>query len=480
MTLAATYDATNARVQLAASALPIMPGLNFYVERQVSGGSWVGVRGGYPIAPAAATFNLDDYEFTPNVLNSYRIRTDAIYDTFSRSSSSAWGSADSGQAYTVSGGVAADYNVAAGIGTIRIQAVGVSRTAILTTVSLADYDQYADIASSAVATGGSIFARLNGRRDATGANRYFAEIEFTTTSGIVLTIKKTVASSQTTLATVTTTLAYTAAVAKRVRFRQVGSLLYAKVWNTTDAEPSTWTITAIDTSVTLAGRVGGEGIVSGANTNTNPTVNYDNFHVLDLATTSPTQSIVGTTTITPTLIGLWLKFPLRPFLNRAVSFCDWDPEVLPARGQVYEVLGRRLPVAVTEIRGSRRFAMTLTTADANEADDVALSLSFGDIALIQSPGDDTFCTLAKRNYPASMYAFIGDVTLQHPLGEKPPWVVGFPCTEVAPPDPAISGSGVTWQGIINAFATWADVQAQFATWLLVLQYISSPDDEIVG
>lgn len=480
MTLAATYDATNARVQLAATALPIMPGLNFFVERQVGGGSWVGVRGGYPIAPAAATFNLDDYEFTPNVVNSYRIRTDAIYDTFSRSSASAWGSADSGQAYTVSGGIAADYNVAAGIGTIRIQAVSAARVAFMNTVSLADYDQYADIASSATATGGSIFGRLNGRRDAGGSNRYFLEIEFQTTGGVILTLKKTVAGVQTTLASVLTTLSYTPGVTKRVRFRQVGSLLYLKAWDTTSVEPSTWTITATDTSVTLAGKVGAEGILAGVNTNVNPVVQFDNFHVLDLATTSPTMSIVGSTTITPTLTDMWLKFPLRPFLNRLVSFCNWDPETLPARGQVYEVLGRRLPVAVTEVRGSRRFGMTLATIDADEADGIALSLSFGDVAFIQSPGDDVYCALAKRNYPASLYAFIGDVNLAHPMGTTPPWVVDFPCTEVAPPDPALAGSGVTWQGIINGFATWAAVQAQFGTWLLVEQYISSPDDEIVG
>lgn len=480
MTLAATYDATNARVQLAATALPVMPGLNFYVERQVGGGSWVGVRGGFPIAPAAATFNLDDYEFTPNVVNSYRIRTDAIYDAFGRTVANSWSSADSGQAYTNTGGVAADFNVGTGFGSLRGNSVSVSRAAVMATISLADYDQYADIAASATATGGSIFARLNGRRDATAANRYFLELEFALAGVVILTLKKTVASSQTTITSVTTTLAYTPGAFIRVRFKQVGSLLYLKAWNPAGAEPSTWTITATDTSVTLAGRVAPEQILAGANTNTNPLTEFDNFHVADLATTSPTFATVGTTTITPTLTSLWLKFPLRPFLNRAVAFCNWDPEVLPARGQVYEVLGRRTPVAVTEVRGSRRFGMTLATVDADEADGIALSLSFGDVAYIQSPGDDVYCTLAKRNYPASLYAFIGDVSLAHPMGVTPPWVVDFPCTEVSAPDPALSGSGVTWQGIINGFATWADVQAQFGTWLLVQQYISSPDDEIVG
>jgi hypothetical protein len=66
------------------------------------------------------------------------------------------------------------------------------------------------------------------------------------------------------------------------------------------------------------------------------------------------------------------------------------------------------------------------------------------------------------------------------MGVQPPWVVSFPTTEVAGPDPALSGSGVTWGGIINAFATWAAVQAQFGTWLQVQQYVNSPDDEIVG
>ena len=186
-------------------------------------------------------------------------------------------------------------------------------------------------------------------------------------------------------------------------------------------------------------------------------------------------SLLGTVyaAITPVLTTIWLKSPARPFLNRTVTVVGFSDVSAPARGGVLEVAGRRLPVAITEIRGSRQYDLTLRAADAQEAEALELFLSFGDVVLVQVPDG---CVV-----PRSMYAQVSDVTYRQ-MGKHDSQVryVSLPLTEVDEPDGGIVGYTVTWGGIVSAFATWADVIAEFATWVDVLQYVSDPDDEIVG
>lgn len=182
-----------------------------------------------------------------------------------------------------------------------------------------------------------------------------------------------------------------------------------------------------------------------------------------------------TDTITVVLGAVWLKSPARPFLNRTVTVLDFGDITDPARGGVLEVLGRRLPVAVTEVRGSRRYELTLGTVDPEEARAVELFLSFGDVVFVHVPAS---CT----NVPRSMYASVGDVGISRRSVYGPRRYFTLPLTEVAAPDAGIVGFTITWAGVVAAWATWGDLIADPAvpTWLDLQSYVSSPDDEIVG
>lgn len=187
----------------------------------------------------------------------------------------------------------------------------------------------------------------------------------------------------------------------------------------------------------------------------------------------PTYSY--TQTITPNLGTIWLKSPVYPFLNRPVTVVDFSAVATPARGGVMEVLGRRDPVAVTEVRGSRRYELVLRAADADEVDAINLALSFGLTVFLHVPAG---CAV-----PASMHAWVGDVTTQRPDGAKHDTAVRYvtvPLVECAPPDPAIVGSTATYGGLASAFATYADLAAALPTYLDVATYVSAPDDEVVG
>lgn len=182
-----------------------------------------------------------------------------------------------------------------------------------------------------------------------------------------------------------------------------------------------------------------------------------------------------TTTVTAALDRVWLKSPARPFLNRQVTVLDFSEVSSPARGGVVNVVGRRLPVAITEVRGSRNYELVLRAASREEADALELFLSFGDVVLVQVPAD---CVV-----PRSMYAFVADTTIGRRGAVKGAVrEVHLPLTEVAAPDPSIVGYTVTWLGVVTAWASWGALLADpdVPTWLALQSYVSAPSDEIVG
>lgn len=178
-------------------------------------------------------------------------------------------------------------------------------------------------------------------------------------------------------------------------------------------------------------------------------------------------------TISPTLSTVWLKSPARPFLNRAVTVVDFSDVGRAARGEVVAVLGRALPVAVAQLRGSRTYELTLRAADQAEVDALDLFLSFGDTVYLHVPDG---CVV-----PASGSFWVGDITERRPpKHDSPARYFVLPLTEVAAPDASIVGATATCAGILAAFATCADVLAAFATCLDLLDYVADPSDEVVG
>lgn len=83
-TLTATYLDDLGRVRLQAGDLD--PNVVYSIQRQTAVESaWVDVRGAQSITDGGTTM-VDDYEYTPNVVNTYRITGPLFYDSFMRSS----------------------------------------------------------------------------------------------------------------------------------------------------------------------------------------------------------------------------------------------------------------------------------------------------------------------------------------------------------------------------------------------------------
>jgi hypothetical protein len=230
--------------------------------------------------------------------------TPAIADTFSRTVSGGWGTADSGQAWTVS--PPADHSVSAGVGVASQPTVLVAHLALLPAPT-ADVDLYVDVATSGLAVGSSI---LTGpiARATDNNNHYQARVEFTTAAGVVLSLRKRVSGAESQLATYTAPLSHTAGSWYRVRFQVFGSSLRAKIWTPSGREPDTWHVEATDTSLSTAASVG---VRSYRNSGSTAAVNtrFGTFQIINPQRFQVERSVNGITKAQPAGTAVRLATP---------------------------------------------------------------------------------------------------------------------------------------------------------------------------
>lgn len=218
-----------------------------------------------------------------------------LTDAFGRSSSSSWGTADSGQSWSTGGGTAADFNVTSGYGSHRLATTNASRRTFVT-FDYDDFDYYTSLTTSATATGGSLYGGPTGRY-VDSDNLYMARVEFTTGNAVILSIRKRVAAVETELGTYSLAgFTYTPGTTYiRVRFQVIGSTLRAKAWESTGLEYGPWQIEVTDTSLTTSDFLGVRSISASANTNVNPEVRYDNLETISPQKFTVTRSVNGVT-----------------------------------------------------------------------------------------------------------------------------------------------------------------------------------------
>jgi hypothetical protein len=212
-----------------------------------------------------------------------------VVDTFTRNVSGGWGTADTGQTWATTG-AAADFAVGNGYGSAAQPATGIAHLTLLPAPS-ADVDVSVDVATDQLATGASLFGGPL-LRAVNNADFYMTRVDFTTSAGIVLTLRKRVANVESQLATFTTTLTHTAETFYRVRFQANGTTLRARIWAATDTEPSAWHVEAIDEDLTAAANVGTRSFSNTGNTNTDPELRFDNVEAITV--TEPAPTVVDT------------------------------------------------------------------------------------------------------------------------------------------------------------------------------------------
>lgn len=205
-------------------------------------------------------------------------------DTFGRTVSGGWGSADTGGSYTVQG-TAADYGVASGSGTMTVTSAGSTRFALLNTPSARDIDIVFRVAVNKVASGGNYIVYAVARRNST--NEYRPRIQLLSNGSVAVGASVLVGNTETTLGSWATVGGLTQAANGYIWVHaQVSgtnpTTIKVRAWADGTSEPSTWQYTATDSSaaVQTAGSVGLRLWVAKAATTAPITFSFDDYSVV--------------------------------------------------------------------------------------------------------------------------------------------------------------------------------------------------------
>lgn len=197
-------------------------------------------------------------------------------DLFDRQATSSWGTF-SGGTYNLQGGTAGDYSVDGSRGLIAPSSVGSRRFA---TVDLgeADFDLQVELAIGSTPASGTLSQAITARF-ADINNYLLARVQVSPSSTVTLLIDERAGGVTTTLVSLVTSLSHVDGVYRTLRFRGVGPLVRAKVWDTGTPEPA-WALSTDATTPSVATLAGPYGINNTAVTT--HVFSYDNFLARDI------------------------------------------------------------------------------------------------------------------------------------------------------------------------------------------------------
>ncbi|WP_426625424.1 PKD domain-containing protein [Leifsonia sp. McL0607] len=200
-------------------------------------------------------------------------------DAFERSTVNGWGNADTGGAWTLSGGTTS-FSTAGGFGQQSITA-GATKTATLPSVTSTRSDLTVTLSADSAATGGGIYYSGIGRM--VGSADYEARVWVKAGGAVQLQLLQ--GSTVLTAANITGLTVVNPTDQLKLRVQVFGTsptTIRAKVWSATGAEPTAWALSTTDSTAALqvAGTVGLRSYLSGSATTTPVVTRWDNFAVV--------------------------------------------------------------------------------------------------------------------------------------------------------------------------------------------------------
>ncbi len=207
-------------------------------------------------------------------------------DSFERSVVNGWGSADVGGAWAVST-LAGVSSVSGGKARTSLKVLDTSRNATLSGVSSTDTDMVFNAALDKLPSGSGASVSVSAlARRISASNYYRARVRVLSTGAVRASLLRQVAGSGSTLGTEMTVpgLTYAPGDALNVRTRATGTsptTLRMRVWKVGTPEPTSWLLTATDSSAALqtAGSVGLSSYIPASITNVPLLVAYDDLQV---------------------------------------------------------------------------------------------------------------------------------------------------------------------------------------------------------
>jgi hypothetical protein len=176
-------------------------------------------------------------------------------------------------------------------------------------------------------------------------------------------------------------------------------------------------------------------------------------------------------TVTPWMNAVWLKYVTSPYLNRSVTLIDWADNQRSTRMGTFTLHGSRDAVAYQDISSPRTVTMSLWTDTIAERQAIELILDVGGIVLVHTPPTCAFDT---------GYFSVGSYSYDRPSHRSLRTLMKVPLTEVAPPDIDVAGALSTWATLVTDYSSWATELAANATWSAVLALTGTPADVLVS
>jgi hypothetical protein len=468
MTLTATYNDDLSRVQLAFTGAS-GPTDYALIERSIDGITWSTVRGGDKVAASAGAGHVDDYEFTAGVSNQYRATyiDTGLVPALVGTSTTATGNNASLTPATVTG--VAVGNLKLVFATIRNQGVGVVGAAPTGWTELFRYQNMA------------VFGKFHVAGDAAPT------ITFTGGVANADTLASMCALSGSQLYPSPATI-FNNASAQNINgpsITMVQGAMFALGWKQDDFTSTAGSVfgTKVADVVSTAGDDAGMSWWYLSVPNSNVGLSFNPFPLTvtgGAAAISTGVTIIwpsnlttgtDTTTITPTLVGLdgqpaaWLKFPSRPSLNTRILVTGLSEFTRKARTGLFPVVGRTMPVAVTDLQTSRSFTIELLVKGDSEANDMDNRLSTGQPLFLQSPGG---------TYPMpTVYAVTGDVVQTRVSIGDDAITFTIPLTEVAAPGASVYGATNVWNDVVTNYATWSSLLSSVSSWDNLVNQVSN-------
>lgn len=202
---------------------------------------------------------------------------------------------------------------------------------------------------------------------------------------------------------------------------------------------------------------------------------------LNIRSWSGGDTVEGTEgSLTPDLQGeVWLKSVKYPFLNRAVDCPDYDAITRAFRGAIFQVQGRSVPIAVSDLQQSRQFTLTVVTHTLEEARDFDLTIAANPLFFLHVPAEGPVGCEARVSAVPGGYIKILDTTQSRIFKGSQVYTWSLPCVVVAKPDPQIIGTTLTWGTVLNRYGSWEQLIASNPTWMELFQQVGSPNDLVV-
>ncbi|TDN90835.1 PKD domain-containing protein [Microbacterium sp. BK668] len=294
-----------------------------------------------------------------------------LTDTFTRTTTSGWGTADTGQSWVPSSS-ASSFTVDGAKGRI-LTTPGQGRTVDATLFRSTDLSVTTDVSTSVAPGGSGVYVSLVGRD--LGASDYRSTLQLSSTATVV-TLRRVLNGAETILGTQRVGNGVAAGTPVRVRFELSGTApttLRTKVW-TGATEPSAWSLTTTDASAALQASGGvGAYVYLSSSAGTSVSTLFDAYSAVGgigapPPANQPPTAVIGTPTVsgrTVTVSGAGSTDPDGTIASWAWTFGDGTTATGATATRTYTADGTyTVGLTVTDDKGATHTATRSVTVAA--------------------------------------------------------------------------------------------------------------------